>query len=213
MHYDKYQIYALWRRLKKIWNMKRFDTATTKDLLDTPLDDLLISEFIAMNQHVEYMANYAINLVNEMRCGLVSIQNWAIMVMVKALVEGKFPELKDCSRVGALKRFAIFNNRDEINGQIDYLTNLATELNNGINEFSNKKFTLYELDDELKNNAYRLFVEGKISPVFYIKGMQAGRFSINIADVKEYEYKRFITFSKIILKLYLEVKNANQEKS
>lgn len=209
MYYDKYQVYTLWKRLNKIWGMKRFNTVTTIDLLENDLDDLLINEFIADNQRVEYMSNYAINIVNEIRCGLASLRGWAIMIIAKAMYEGKFPALKDCNKTSTLKQFAIFNNREEVESQINLINKLTTETNSGLNEFSNKKFTLYELDENQMNNAYKLFKEGKISPIFFIKGLGAKKFEIDINNVKEYDYKRFIIFSKIILKLYSEVKNAN----
>jgi len=209
MYYDKYQVYTLWKRLNKIWGMKRFNTVTTTELLETDLDDLLINVFIADNPRVEYISNYAINIVNEIRCGIVSLRNWAIMVIAKAMYEGKFPTLKDCSKTSTLKQFAIFNNREEVDGQIKLINALTAQTNSGLNEFSNKKFTLYELDENKENNAYKLFKERKISPIFFIKGLGAHKFEINENDVKEYEYKRFIIFSKIILKLYSEVKNAN----
>lgn len=208
MYYDKYQVYTLWKRLNKIWGMKRFNTVTTTELLENDLDDLLINVFIADNPRVEFMSNYAINIVNEIRCGIVSLRNWAIMVIAKAMYEGKFPALKDCNKTSTLKQFAIFNNREEVDGQIKFINTLMQQNNSGLNEFSNKKFTLYELDENGENNAYKLFKEGKISPIFFIKGLEANKF-VEPDNVKEYDYKRFIIFSKIILKLYSEVKNAN----
>lgn len=207
--YDKYQIYSLWKRLKKIWGMKRFNTVTTTDLLYYSLDELLINEFIPSNNHIEYMSNYAINIANEIRCGLITIEDWAIQTIVKAMYDGKFPDLKDCNKTSSLKKFAIFTNRDEIESQFKYISSLTNSINIGLNEFSNKKFTLFDLDENLQNNAYKLFKENKISPVFFIKGLENKKFDIDPNSVKEYDYKRFIIFSKIILKLKTEVKNAN----
>lgn len=207
--YDKFQIYSLYKRLKKIWGMKRFNTSTVRDLLETNTEDLLIAEFISDNNHVQYMSNYAINLANEFRCGVMTIQTWAMEVLAKALIEGKFPELKDCNRASCLQKFAIFNNRNEIIEQTNFINNLVKEKNSGLNEFSDKHFTLFGLDNEYKNNAYYLCQEHKISPVFFIKGLEAKKFEVDIQKVKDIEYKRFITVSKLILKFKNEVNNAN----
>ena len=47
----------------------------------------------------------------------------------------------------------------------------------------------------------------KLKEVLELDLYNQGLYDIN--NVKEYDYKRFIIFSKIILKLYSEVKNAN----
>ena len=45
--------------------------------------------------------------------------------------------------------------------------------------------------------------------MFFIKGLEAKKFEVDIQKVKDIEYKRFITVSRLILKFKNEVNNAN----
>lgn len=210
MMIDKYQLYFLWKNLKKMWEAKRFNTAVFHAFFDVSLEDYLITTFINDNYKVEYMSNFGINLINEMNCGLITVYDWVEWVIVKAMQEGKFPDLKDVNSKRKIINNMIFTRRDEIIEQAKLINKIIEEKNTGVNELFDTKFTLYDLDEHQENEAYKMYKQGLIHPEFFIRGFIANKFSIDVSIVKDTEYKRFITFTKIIKKIEQEKTEKNK---
>lgn len=201
---DKYQVYMLYKTVKKMWTAKRFNTIVFRSFFEDTLENYLINQFINDNYRVEYMSNYGIKLVNEINCGIVTIEEWLMYVFEKCLKDKAISELKDINSVEKLKDSWIFKKRSFIKGQIDYVLSLERH-NDGMSEFFDTKFSLYDLDDKQENQAYKLYREGKLDPEFYIQGMLNNKFAVDKDKIKDVDYKRFITFCEMILKLKKEI--------
>lgn len=208
---DKYQIYSLYKTVKKMWNAKKFNTLVFQDFLNEPLDTYIISQYINDSPRVEYMSNYAISLVNEINCGIISIEEWLMYVFMKCLIDGSLGELKDLNSISKLKDYAIFKKRKFIKQQIDYVKSLINK-NEGLDEFFDSKFSLYDLDNNQKNQAYNLYKEHKIDPEFYIQGLLNNKFNLNKENIKDLEYKKFVIFCEMIVKLKKEILEKNKQK-
>lgn len=206
---DRYQIYALYKVIKKMWNAKRFETNTFITFLNDTLENYLISQFVADNFRVEYMSKYAINLVNEINSGITSIEEWTMYVLEKCLIDKKCPELKDINSINKLQDCMIFKKRKSVTAQIKMVKDLIESSNQGINDFTDTRFSLYDVDSKQENQSYKLYVEGKLDPEFYIQGMLNNKFTIDKSKIKDVDYKRFIKFSEMILKLKKEISDKN----
>lgn len=206
---DKYQVYMLYKNVKKMWNSKRFNTAVFNDFFEDTLENYVISQFINDSPRVEYMSNYAIKLVNEINCGLTDIEHWLMYVLMKCLCDKKCPEMPEINSINKLKDNMIFKKRPIINSQIKLVQSLIAEKGNGLNEFMDTKFSLYDLDDNQENQAYKMYSISQLDPEFYIQGFKAGKFKIDMDKIKSIDYKRFITFTKMILKLNQEISDKN----
>ena len=99
-----------------MWNAKKFNTLVFQDFLNEPLDTYIISQYINDSPRVEYMSNFAISLVNEINCGIISIEEWLMYVFMKCLIDGSLGELKDLNSISKLKDYAIFKKRKFIKG-------------------------------------------------------------------------------------------------
>lgn len=206
---DKYQVYMLYKNVKKMWNSKRFNTAVFNDFFEDTLENYVISQFINDSPRVEYMSNYAIKLVNEINCGLTDIEHWLMYVLMKCLCDKKCPEMPEINSINKLKDNMIFKKRPIINSQIKLVQSLIAEKGSGLNEFMDTKFSLYDLDDNQENQAYKMYSMSQLDPEFYIQGFKAGKFKIDMDKIKSIDYKRFITFTKMILKLNQEISDKN----
>lgn len=206
---DKYQVYMLYKNVKKMWNSKRFNTAVFNDFFEDTLENYVISQFINDSPRVEYMSNYAIKLVNEINCGLTDIEHWLMYVLMKCLCDKKCPEMPEINSINKLKDNMIFKKRPIINSQIKLIQSLIAEKGSGLNEFMDTKFSLYDLDDNQENQAYKMYSMSQLDPEFYIQGFKAGKFKIDMDKIKSIDYKRFITFTKMILKLNQEISDKN----
>ena len=206
---DKYQVYMLYKNVKKMWNSKRFNTAVFNDFFEDTLENYVISQFINDSPRVEYMSNYAIKLVNEINCGLTDIEHWLMYVLMKCLCDKKCPEMPEINSINNLKDNMIFKKRPIINSQIKLVQSLIAEKGSGLNEFMDTKFSLYDLDDNQENQAYKMYSMSQLDPEFYIQGFKAGKFKIDMDKIKSIDYKRFITFTKMILKLNQEISDKN----
>lgn len=206
---DKYQVYMLYKNVKKMWNSKRFNTAVFNDFFEDTLENYIISQFINDSPRVEYMSNYAIKLVNEINCGLTDIEHWLMYVLMKCLCDKKCPEMPEINSINKLKDNMIFKKRPIINSQIKRVQSLIAEKGSGLNEFMDTKFSLYDLDDNQENQAYKMYSMSQLDPEFYIQGFKAGKFKIDMNKIKSIDYKRFITFTKMILKLNQEISDKN----
>lgn len=206
---DKYQVYMLYKNVKKMWNSKRFNTAVFNDFFEDTLENYIISQFINDSPRVEYMSNYAIKLVNEINCGLTDIEHWLMYVLMKCLCDKKCPEMPEINSINKLKDNMIFKKRPIINSQIKLVQSLIAEKGSGLNEFMDTKFSLYDLDDNQENQAYKMYSMSQLDPEFYIQGFKAGKFKIDMDKIKSIDYKRFITFTKMILKLNQEISDKN----
>lgn len=210
---DKYQIYALYNKLKQIWNAKRIIGTSFNDFFECPLDEYLINIFIVDNNSTTFMSNYAINLVNEFNCNIFDIYHWIMQTCVKTLRDNSFPDLKNINSAKKLNNYKIFVKSNEIDKQINFINKLVIERNSGIGELTDNRFSLYDLNNEQVNEAYNLFKNNNFHPEFYIRGLQANKFKININTIKDIDYKRFITFSKIIIKINKEYSEKNKAKN
>lgn len=206
---DKYQVYMLYKNVKKMWNSKRFNTAVFNDFFEDTLENYVISQFINDSPRVEYMSNYAIKLVNEINCGLTDIEHWLMYVLMKCLCDKKCPEMPEINSINKLKDNMIFKKRPIISSQIKLVQSLIAEKGSGLNEFMDTKFSLYDLDDNQENQAYKMYSMSQLDPEFYIQGFKAGKFKIDMDKIKSIDYKRFITFTKMILKLNQEISDKN----
>lgn len=206
---DKYQVYMLYKNVKKMWNSKRFNTAVFNDFFEDTLENYIISQFINDSPRVEYMSNYAIKLVNEINSGLTDIEHWLMYVLMKCLCDKKCPEMPEINSINKLKDNMIFKKRPIINSQIKLVQSLIAEKGSGLNEFMDTKFSLYDLDDNQENQAYKMYSMSQLDPEFYIQGFKAGKFKIDMDKIKSIDYKRFITFTKMILKLNQEISDKN----
>ncbi len=206
---DKYQVYMLYKNVKKMWNSKRFNTAIFNDFFEDTLENYVISQFINDSPRVEYMSNYAIKLVNEINCGLTDIEHWLMYVLMKCLCDKKCPEMPEINSINKLKDNMIFKKRPIISSQIKLVQSLIAEKGSGLNEFMDTKFSLYDLDDNQENQAYKMYSMSQLDPEFYIQGFKAGKFKIDMDKIKSIDYKRFITFTKMILKLNQEISDKN----
>jgi len=205
---DKYQIYMLYKSIKKIWEAKRFNTVLVNDMLNDTLEEFLINQYVQSNSRVEYMSNYFIPIVNEINCNLTDIEHWTMYFIEKCLVDKNFPKPEEINNINKMKGYMIFKNRPIIAAQINEINKLI-KANDGINELFDTKFTLYETDGNQENQAYKLYKMSKIDPEFYIQGYRARKFEINKDLIKDIDYKRFITFTEIIIKLQQEISNKN----
>ena len=192
-----------------MWNSKRFNTAVFNDFFEDTLENYIISQFINDSPRVEYMSNYAIKLVNEINCGLTDIEHWLMYVLMKCLCDKKCPEMPEINSINKLKDNMIFKKRPIINSQIKLVQSLIAEKGSGLNEFMDTKFSLYDLDDNQENQAYKMYSMSQLDPEFYIQGFKAGKFKIDMDKIKSIDYKRFITFTKMILKLNQEISDKN----
>lgn len=206
---DRYQVYALYKIIKKMWNAKRFETNTFVTFLNDTLENYLINKFVADNFRVEYMSKFAINLVNEINSGLITIEEWTMYVLEKCLIDKKCPELKDINSINKIQDSMIFKKRKSVTAQIKMVKELMTSCNQGINDFADTRFSLYDVDEKQENQSYKLYVEGKLDPEFYIQGMLNNRFTIDKSKIKDVDYKRFIKFSEMIIKLKKEISDKN----
>ena len=206
---DKYQVYMLYKNVKKMWNSKRFNTAIFNDFFEDTLENYVISQFINDSPRVEYMSNYAIKLVNEINCGLTDIEHWLMYVLMKCLCDKKCPEMPEINSINKLKDNMIFKKRPIISSQIKLVQSLIAEKGSGLNECMDTKFSLYDLDDNQENQAYKMYSMSQLDPEFYIQGFKAGKFKIDMDKIKSIDYKRFITFTKMILKLNQEISDKN----
>lgn len=206
---DKYQVYMLYKNVKKMWNSKRFNTVVFNNFFEDTLENYVISQFINDSPRVEYMSNYAIKLVNEINCGLTDIEHWLMYVLMKCLCDKKCPEMPEINSINKLKDNMIFKKRPIINSQIKLVQSLIAEKGSGLNEFMDTKFSLYDLDDNQENQAYKMYSMSQLDPEFYIRGFKAGKFKIDMDKIKSIDYKRFITFTKMILKLNQEISDKN----
>lgn len=206
---DKYQVYMLYKNVKKMWNSKRFNTVVFNNFFEDTLENYVISQFINDSPRVEYMSNYAIKLVNEINCGLTDIEHWLMYVLMKCLCDKKCPEMPEINSINKLKDNMIFKKRPIINSQIKLIQSLIAEKGSGLNEFMDTKFSLYDLDDNQENQAYKMYSMSQLDPEFYIQGFKAGKFKIDMDKIKSIDYKRFITFTKMILKLNQEISDKN----
>lgn len=209
---DKYQVYALYTILKKIWNLKRFNTITVKDFLEKELNEYIIELYIHDSKGSEYLSNHFINLINEFNCNMFDIYHWIMYVLIKALKDNKFPIPKDINSINKLKDYTIFLKRKSIITQSEYIKGKVNEINKNLNALTEDKFSLYNLNDKQENNAYLMFKNNEIDPEFYIRGLINKKFIINESKIKDIIYLRFITFSKMIIKLNNEfIKNNNKK--
>lgn len=209
---DKYQVYALYTILKKIWNLKRFNTITVKDFLEKELNEYIIELYIHDSKGSEYLSNHFINLINEFNCNMFDIYHWIMYVLIKALKDNKFPIPKDINSINKLKDYTIFLKRKSIITQSEYIKGKVNEINKNLNALTEDKFSLYDLNDKQENNAYLMFKNNEIDPEFYIRGLINKKFIINESKIKDIIYLRFITFSKMIIKLNSEfIKNNNKK--
>lgn len=209
---DKYQVYALYTILKKIWNLKRFNTITVKDFLEKELNEYIIELYIHDSKGSEYLSNHFINLINEFNCNMFDIYHWIMYVLIKALKDNKFPIPKDINSINKLKDYTIFLKRKSIITQSEYIKGKVNEINKNLNALTEDKFSLYDLNDKQENNAYLMFKNNEIDPEFYIRGLINKKFIINESKIKDIIYLRFITFSKMIIKLNNEfIKNNNKK--
>ena len=206
---DRYQVYALYKVIKKMWNAKRFETNTFVTFLNDTLENYLINQFVADNFRVEYMSKFAINLVNEINSGLITIEEWTMYVLEKCLIDKKCPELKDINSINKIQDSMIFKKRKSVTAQIKMVKELMASCNQGINDFADTRFSLYDVDEKQENQSYKLYVEGTLDPEFYIQGMLNNRFTIDKSKIKDVDYKRFIKFSEMILKLKKEISDKN----
>ena len=179
-----------------MWNSKRFNTAVFNDFFEDTLENYVISQFINDSPRVEYMSNYAIKLVNEINCGLTDIEHWLMYVLMKCLCDKKCPEMPEINSINKLKDNMIFKKRPIISSQIKLVQSLIAEKGSGLNEFMDTKFSLYDLDDNQENQAYKMYSMSQLDPEFYIQGFKAGKFKIDMDKIKSIDYKRFITFTK-----------------
>lgn len=206
---DKYQIYMLYKSIKKMWSAKRFNTSVFNTFFEDTLENYLINTFINDNSRVEYMSNYAIKLVNEINCQLIDIEHWTMYVLMKCISDKKCPELSEINSINKLRSYMIFNKRPVIETQMQMIQQIITDQNSGINEFSDKRFSLYDLDDNQENQAYKMYKIGQLDPEFYIRGFKAGKFNIDKDKIKDIDYKKFITFTEMIIKLNKEISDKN----
>lgn len=212
MTVDKYQLYAFWKVLKKMWNAKRFNTSLFNDFFDTDLDAYMINLFIADNHGTEYMSNYGINLVNEFNCNIFDVYHWIMYTIVKAIKDNAFPKFEEVNSLNKLKNYTIYTKRNAINEQISYINKIVEERNSGLGELTEDRFSLYDLNNEQVNEAYKMFRNHEIDPEFYIRGLESKKFRIDTSIIKDAEYLRFITFSKIIIKIKQEYTDKNKAK-
>lgn len=206
---DRYQVYALYKVIKKMWNAKRFETNTFVTFLNDTLENYLINQFVADNFRVEYMSKFAINLVNEINSDLITIEEWTMYVLEKCLIDKKCPELKDINSINKIQDSMIFKKRKSVTAQIKMVKELMASCNQGINDFADTRFSLYDVDEKQENQSYKLYVEGKLDPEFYIQGILNNRFTIDKSKIKDVDYKRFIKFSEMIIKLKKEISDKN----
>ena len=194
----------LYKKIKQMWKAKRFDTIVFNDFFDDTLDNYIINQFINDSPRIEYMSNWFINLVNEMNCGIVNLAEWTMYVMTFILVNKRMPDAKEINSMNKLKQYTVFRDRDIVKSQIKYIREIETERNSGIGYFTDNRFSLYELDDKQENEAYRMYRDGKLDPEFYIRGIYNNAFTVDTSIIKDVNYKRFITFCEMIVKLKKE---------
>ena len=77
------------------------------------------------------------------------------------------------------------------------------------------RFSLYDLDANQENQAYKMYSISQLDPEFYIQGFKAGKFKIDMDKIKSIDYKRFIMFTEIPLIFAVEhmlvIPNQNYE--
>lgn len=202
---DKYQAYTVYKNIKKMWNSKRFNTMVFRDFFDDTMENYVINQFVDASRGIEYMSNYFIKIVNEINCSFIDVEHWTMYVMEKCLADGKLPEPNDINSVSKLAPYRIFTKRAVITRQIEEINRLVEQRNDGIDFFTDKRFSLYDIDADGKNQAYKMYVEGKLDPEFYIQGLMHGKFTVDEFSVKDVEYRRFIVFCRMIIKLYKEI--------
>ena len=202
---DKYQLYMLYSNMKKMWNAKRFDTVVFRDFMDSTLDEYLIGQYVREGRGTEYMSNWFIPVANEINCSFTTPEAWTMYVMEKCLVDRIFPKPKDISSVSRLRPYAIFTRRPFIAEQVEKVNRITESVNGGFDYFTDNRFSLYGLDGEQVNEAYKMYLDGELDPEFYIRGLESGRFELDEKAVKDREYRRFIAFSRMIIKLHGEI--------
>lgn len=103
----------------------------------------------------------------------------------------------------------IFDKRPVLSSQMQMINQLIAERNEGVNEFADTRFSLYDLDDNQENQAYIMYKNSQLDPEFYIRGLKAGMFNIDKEKIKDIDYKKFVTFAEMILKLDKEISDKN----
>ena len=209
---DKYQIYMVYKNIKKMWNSKRFNTNVFREFFDDTMDDYVINQFVQDGRGVDYMSNFCIPLANEINCAFTDMEHWTMYTMMKCLCDKKCPELKDINSINKLSGAKVFTKRAVITRQIDQINKIIEERNNGFDYFTDNRFSLYELDENQENQAYKMYREGTLDPEFYIQGLYHEKFKIDKNSVKDIEYGRFITFCEMIIKLHKEISEKNKSK-
>ena len=99
--------------------------------------------------------------------------------------------------------------RNIVKRQIVELKKIMDERNSGIGMFTDNRFSLYELDNKQENEAYRMYRDNALDPEFYIRGLRQESFVVDESKIKDVNYKRFITFCRMIIKLDEENSNKN----
>jgi len=209
---DKYQLYMVYKNIKKMWNAKRFNTNVFREFFADTMENYIINQFVQDSQGMEYMSNYCIPLANEMNCSFTDLEHWTMYVMMKCLCDKKCPELKDVNAINKLLGAKVFTKRAVITRQIDQINKIIEERNNGFDYFTDNRFSLYELDENQENQAYKMYCAGTLDPEFYIQGLYHEKFKLNKDSIKNVEYKRFITFCEMIIKLHKEISEKNKSK-
>ena len=117
--------------------------------------------------------------------------------------------MSEINSINKLKDNMIFKKRPIIDSQIKLIQSLIAEKGSGLNEFMDTRFSLYDLDANQENQAYKMYSISQLDPEFYIRGFKAGKFKIDMDKIKSIDYKRFIMFTKMILKLNQEISDKN----
>lgn len=196
---DSFQIYAIVRNLVSLSKSKTCHTKLWQSFLTKSTDEILAEGYF----RTPGMANGAsqfTDVANNINSGVFSLSNYLISICVEYMITEKFPTLKSCAQVDKRREFFIFSNRREVIDQSNWLREKVTKENEGLFAFS-KPYTLFEVDGEQKNEIYKLIKSNNINPEFYIRGLEAKKFSIDESKIQDKEYMRFVNMAKIIINL------------
>lgn len=196
---NNYQIYAIVRNLVGLDKTKSCNTKAWQTFLTKSIDEILAEGFYR-TPAMQNGAGRFTDVANNISSGVFSLADYLISICVEYMITEKFPTLKSCSQVDKRREFFIFSNRREVIEQSKWLREKVAKENEGLLAFSNK-YTLFKVDDDQKNEIYKLIKSNKINPEFYIRGLVANKFQIDESKIQDKEYMKFVKMAKIILNL------------
>lgn len=196
---DNYQIYAIVKNLVGLDKTKSLKTKAWMSFQTKSIDEILAEGYFR-TPGMQNGAMQFTDVANNISSGVFSLADYLISIIVEKMITEKFPTLKSCGQVDKRREFFIFSNRREVIDQSNWLREKVAKENEGLFAFS-KPYTLFEVDEEQKNEIYKLIKSNNINPEFYIRGFGAKKFQIDESKIQDKEYMKFVKLTKIILNL------------